>query len=142
MPSSGSLTTDSDTVGEWLALLPSSRRGGAHQSGREARQADRCETGDDTKYGVVWPETAARLSQPGWLHHTSHFLGGVTGRRTQASTVYPHFSERGSRLPTIMDPLVHAAPLSTPPRGPALCPARSSDLRLEVCALAGLCVLH
>lgn len=67
MPSSGSLATDSDTVGEWLALLPPRVRG-AHQSGREARQPDRCEMGNDTKYAVVWPETAARLSQPGWLN--------------------------------------------------------------------------
>lgn len=67
MPSSGSLATDSDTVGEWLALLPPRVRG-AHQSGWEARQPDRCEMGNDTKYAVVWPETAARLSQPGWLN--------------------------------------------------------------------------
>lgn len=76
MPSSGSLTTDSDTVGEWLPLLPPRVRG-AHQSGREARQSDRCEMGDDTKYAVVWPETAARLSQPGLLNDRSDFLAAV-----------------------------------------------------------------
>lgn len=76
MPSSGSLTTDSDTVGEWLALLPPRVRG-AHQSGREARQSDRCEMADDTKDAVLWPETAARLSQPGLLNDRSDFLAAV-----------------------------------------------------------------
>lgn len=76
MPSSGSLTTDSDTVGKWLALLPPRVRG-AHQSGREARQSDRCEMADDTKDAVLWPETAARRSQPGLLNDRSDFLAAV-----------------------------------------------------------------
>lgn len=81
MPSSGSLTTDSDTGGERLALrlppTPPHSISGAHQSGREARQPDRCEMGDDTKYAVVWPETAARLRQPGLLNDTSRFLAAA-----------------------------------------------------------------
>lgn len=52
-PSSGSLTTDSDTGGGWLAVPHTP--GGDHQSGWEAQQTDRCLMGDDTKYAVVWP---------------------------------------------------------------------------------------
>lgn len=88
MPSSGSLTTDSDTVGEWLPLLPPLVRG-AHQSGREARQPDRCEMGDDTKYAVVWPRTAARLGQPGWLNDTMTRLDSLV-KRWHAPPPPPH----------------------------------------------------
>lgn len=105
MPSGGSLTRARDTVGGWLALLPPRVRG-AHQSGREARQSDRCEMGDDTKSAVVWPETAARLSQPGCLNDRSDFLAAVTCPGGTAAwqgdacalfhvphTVYPHYLE-------------------------------------------------
>lgn len=94
MPSSGSLTTDSDTVGEWLPLLPPRVRG-AHQSGREARQPDRCEMADDTKSAVVWPRTAARLGQPGWLNDTMTRLDSLVERRRRAGP------------PTLHTPLIH-----------------------------------
>lgn len=161
MPSSGSLTTDSDTVGEWLALLPPRVRG-AHQSGREARQPDRCEMGDDTKYAAVWPETAARLSQPGWLNDTSHFLTAVRCSGGAAACGPPPVSTfalpsplhvdvnalgGGSRLPqirlTIMDLFVHVAPLSTRTRlcSRLLCVRPAAvTFRMELFTLMGLCL--
>lgn len=71
---------------------PPPASGDAHQSGQEARRDDRCETGDDTKYAVVWPQTAARLSQPALLNDRSdfpsavRFPGGMTAWQEDACT--------------------------------------------------------
>lgn len=106
-PSSGSLTTGSDTGGERLAQLspppiPSGvpiNQGERHDSLTDARWAMTLNT-------LSFGQTAARLRQPGLLNDTSRFLavarcawwsGGVAGRCMHAlhlpHTVYPCFLE-------------------------------------------------
>lgn len=97
----------------WLALLPPTphpptppSRQGCPSIRAGGRQSDRCEMGDDTKSAVVWPETAAKLSQPGCLNDRSDFLAAVTCPGGTAAwqkdacalfhvphTVYPHYLE-------------------------------------------------